>query len=158
MKNILLILLLAITSYTLCNAQKIETKNTFWGTKYIQNGNRLTLKGLVNAMEPNSEAATYMMKGKKGSVISSVFAGAGGACLGFAASRAIRGEDASWPLVGAGAGLVAVGVPISLRSLKNINQAIDLHNSSLAAATTKEYDRELAIVAHGSRIGLSISF
>ena len=158
MKNILLFILLSVTSYTLCFAQKIETKNTFWGAKYIQNGNRLTLKGLVNAMEPNSEASTYMMKAKKGSLISSVFAGAGGVCLGIAASRAIQGEDTSWSLIGAGVGLVAIGVPISYRSLRNINQAIDLHNSSLVSAIPEEYNAEMIIFAHGSRIGLSVSF
>ena len=89
MKKTILTLILALTTITICNAQKIEMKKVFGGYQYTQNGNRMTMGKLVTAMESNSEALKFMKKAKSNNVLASILGGVGGALIGFPIGTAI---------------------------------------------------------------------
>ena len=158
MKKTILTLILALTTMTICNAQKIEMKKVLGGYHYTQNGNRMTMGKLVNAMESNSEALTFMKKAKSNNVLASILGGAGGALIGFPIGTAIGGGDANWTVAGIGAGLVAIGIPISSGVNKNVNKAVELYNSSLNSTSYYEFKPEFKIVANRNGIGLSMNF
>ena len=158
MKKTILTLILALATMTICNAQKIEMKKVFGGYHYTQNGNRMTMGKLVNAMESNSEALKFMKKAKSNNVLASILGGAGGALIGFPIGTAIGGGYANWTLVGIGAGLVAIGIPISSGVNKNGKKAVELYNSSLNSTSYYEFKPEFKIVANGNGIGLSMNF
>jgi outer membrane lipoprotein SlyB len=158
MTNTILTLILAFAVTTICNAQKIEIKKVFGGHQYTQNENRMTMGALVKAMESNSDALEFMKKAKSNNVFASILGGVGGALIGFPIGTAIGGGDANWTLAGIGAGLVAIGIPISSGVHKNTKKAIDLYNSSLNSVSHSEFKPDFKIVANGNGIGLSMNF
>jgi outer membrane lipoprotein SlyB len=158
MKNTILTLILALTTVTICNAQKIEIEKVFGGYQYTQNGNKLSMGELVKAMESNSEALIFMKKAKSNTVLATIFGGAGGALIGFPIGTALGGGDANWTLAGIGAGLIAIGIPISSGVNKNTKKAVDLYNSSLNSTSFFEFKPEFKIVTTANGIGLSMNF
>jgi outer membrane lipoprotein SlyB len=158
MKNTILTLILALTTITICNAQKIEITKVFGGYHYTQNGNKMTMSKLVKVMESNSDALKFIKKAKSNNVLATILGGAGGALIGFPIGTAIGGGDANWTLAGIGVGLVAIGIPISSGVNKNTKKAIDLYNSSLNSTSYFEFKPEFKIVANGNGIGLSMNF
>ena len=158
MKKALLTLILALITMTICNAQKIEMKKIFGGYQYTQNGNRMTMGKLVKTMDANSDALKFIKKAKSNNVFASILGGAGGALIGFPIGTAIGGGDANWTLAGIGAGLVAIGIPISSGANKNAKKAVELYNSSLNSTAYYEFKPEFKIVANGNGIGLSMNF
>ena len=158
MKKTILIFILTLTTITICNAQKIEMKKVFGGYQYTQNGNQMTMGKLVKVMESNSEALKFMKKAKSNNVLASILGGAGGALIGFPIGTAIGGGDANWTLAGIGAGLVAIGIPISSGANKNAKKAVELYNTSLNSISFYKFKPEFKIVANGNGIGLSMNF
>ncbi|CAA0234271.1 hypothetical protein [Tenacibaculum maritimum] len=158
MKKTILVFILTLTTITICNAQKIEMKKVFGGYQYTQNGNRMTMGKLVKVMKSNSEALKFMKKAKSNNVLASILGGAGGALIGFPIGTAIGGGDANWTLAGIGAGLVAIGIPISSGANKNAKKAVELYNASLNSASFYKFKPEFKIVANGNGIGLSMNF
>ncbi len=158
MKKTLLTFLLALTTITICKAQKIEMKKVFGGYQYTQNGNRMTIAKLTKTMESNAEAFKFMKKAKSNHVLASILGGAGGALIGFPIGTAISGGDANWALAGIGAGLVAIGIPISSGVNKNAKKAVDLYNSDLNATSFYKIKPEYKITANSNGIGLSMNF
>lgn len=158
MKKIILTLMIGLATMTICNAQKIEMKKVFGGYQYTQDGNKMTMGKLVKVMESNSDALKFMKKAKSNNVLASILGGAGGALIGFPIGTAIGGGKANWTLVGIGAGLVAISIPISSGVNKNAKKAVELYNSSLNSTSYFEFKPEFKIVANGNGIGLSMSF
>lgn len=159
MKKIILTLIFTLATISFCNAQKIEMKKIFGGYIYSQDGNKMTMGKMVKAMESNPDALKFMKKAKSNNVLASILGGAGGALIGFPIGTAIGGGDANWTLAGIGAGLVAIGIPISSGVNKNAKKAVDLYNSSLNSTSyNNEFNPEFKIVANGNGIGLSMNF
>ncbi len=158
MKKIILNLIFALVTITICSAQKIEMKKVFGGYQYTQNGDKMTMGDLVKVMESNSEALNFMKKAKSNNLLASILGGAGGALIGFPIGTAIGGGDANWTLAGIGAGLVAIGIPISSNVNKKAKKAIELYNSSLNATAYYEFKPEFKIIANGNGLGLSMNF
>jgi outer membrane lipoprotein SlyB len=158
MKKTVLTLIFAFATITICNAQKIEMKKVLGSYQYTQNGRRITMGNLVKAMESNSEALNFMKKAKSNNIIASILGGAGGALIGFPIGTAIGGGDANWTLAGIGAGLVAIGIPISSSANKNGKKAIKLYNLSLNSTSYYKFKPEYKIIANGNGIGLAMNF
>ena len=93
-----MILILALTAVSICNAQKIEKEKVFGGFQYTQNGNLMTMGKLVKAMESNSEALKYIKKAKSNNVLNTILGGVGGALIGYPIGTAITGGDSNWTL------------------------------------------------------------
>lgn len=150
--------MLALAAMTICNAQKIETKKVFGGYKYTLEGKNMTMNNLVNVMKSNPEALKLIKKARSNNVIASILGGAGGALIGFPLGAAVAGGEANWTLVGIGAGLVAVSIPISTGVNKTTKKAVELYNSSLTSTSYYQFKPEFKIVANENGIGLSMNF
>ena len=158
MKKTILTLIIALTTTTFCSAQKIEIKKVFGGYQYTQNGKTMTMVNLVNEMGSNPEALQFIKKAKSDNVLASILGGAGGALIGFPLGTAMAGGEANWSLAGIGAGLVAIGIPISSGVNKNAKKAVELYNSSLNPTSNYEFMPEFRFLASLNGIGLSMSF
>ena len=158
MKKTILTLIFALATMTLCNAQKIEMEKVFGGYKYTQNGNQMTMKDLVKTMESNQQAFDLIKKAQSNNTLASIIGFAGGGLIGWPLGTAIGGGDANWTLAGIGAGLVAIGIPISSSANKKAKQAVELYNSSLNSTSFYEFKPEFKVIANGNGIGLLMNF
>ncbi|WP_179353785.1 hypothetical protein [Winogradskyella vidalii] len=158
MKNTILTLTFALATLTFCNAQQIEIEKVFGGYKYTQNGKLMKMKDLVKTMESNQKAFDLIKKAQSNNTIASIIGGAGGFLVGWPIGTAIGGGDANWTLAGIGAGLIAIGIPISSGVNKNAKKAVELYNSSLNSTSYYEFKPEFKIIAKGNGIGLSMNF
>jgi len=158
MKKAILTLTITLITMTFCNAQKIEMEKVFGGYKFTQNGNPMTMRNLVKTMESNQQAFELIKKAQSNNTLASILGFAGGGLIGWPVGTAIGGGDAEWALAGIGAGLVAIGIPISSSANKKAKQAVELHNSSLSSTSYYEFKPEFKVVANGNGIGLAINF
>ena len=158
MKKTVLSLALVFAAMTYCNAQKIEMEKVFGGYKFTQNGNLLKMNDLVKTMESNQHAYDLIKKAQSNNAIATIFGGAGGFLVGLPLGAAIGGGDANWTLAGIGAGLIAIGIPISSGVNKNAKQAVELYNSSLNPTSFYPHKPEFNVIANQNGIGLSINF
>lgn len=155
MKNIFLTLFVALATIITCNSQNIEMRKTIWGYKFTQNGEKLSMAETTKKMESNKNAFELMKKAKTNNLLAEILCDAGGACIGYSIGTAIADGNPNWTLAGIGAGLIAIGIPISLRVHKNVNQAIDLYNLGLNMTS---YKPEFEIIANGNGIGMTMNF
>ena len=158
MRKTILTLFFALTAMTFCTAQRIEMKKVFGGYKYTQNGNLMSMRDLVNTMESNKQAFDLIKKAQSNNTLASIIGFAGGGLIGWPIGTAVGGGDPNWTLAGIGAGLVAVGIPISSSANKKAKQAVELYNSSLGSTSFYETKPELKVIANGNGIGLSMNF
>ena len=158
MKQTILTLIIAVATMTFCNAQKIEMEKVFGGYKYTQNGNQMTMKDLVKTMESNKQAFDLIKKARLNNTLASIIGFAGGGLIGWPIGTAIGGGDANWTLAGIGAGIVAIGIPISSSTNKKAKQAVELYNSSLKSTSFYEFKPEFKVIASGNGIRLSMNF
>lgn len=158
MKKIHLALIFTLATMTFSSAQEIEMQKVFGGYTFTQNGERLTMGDLVNTLEPHSEAFDLIKKARTRSTLASIIGFAGGGLIGWPVGTALGGGDAEWTLAGIGAGLIAVGIPISLSANKKTKQAVELYNSDLNSISSYQLKPELKIITNGNGIGLSVNF
>ena len=158
MKRTLLTLVVLMTATTFCHAQRIETKKTFWGYTYSQNGKQLSIGKLTSAMKEEAAAFQLMTKAKTNYRIASVIGGAGGFMSGYALGAAITGNDPNWALVGIGAGLIVVSIPITKQVNKQTAEAIDMYNISLESSSFFQFKPKFQLVAKGNLLGISMLF
>ena len=158
MKQIVLSLTMALITLTFCNAQEIEMEKFMGGYKFTQNGNKLTMRDLVKTMESNQEAFDLIKKAQSNHTFASILGFAGGGFIGWPIGAAVAGGDANWTLAGIGAGLIAIGIPISSSANKKAKQAIGVYNSSLNSTSYYEFKPEFQVIANGNGIGFSMSF
>ena len=158
MKKIILTLIFTLATITFCNAQKIDMEKVFGGYKFSQNGNQLAMKDLVKTMKSNQQAFKLIKKAQLNNTLASITGFIGGGLIGWTIGTAIVGGDTNWSLAGIGAGIVVIGIPISLNSDKKAKQAVELYNSSLNSSSFYEFKPEFKIIASGNGIGLSMNF
>lgn len=157
MKKIILTLLIVITTLTFCNAQKIDIEKVFGGYKYTQNDELISIGDLASIIESNTSAFELIKKGRTNRSLAAVLGFAGGGLIGWSIGTSVGGGDANWTLAGIGTGLVIIGIPISSRANKKINQAVELYNASFNS-TSKTFKPEFKIIANSSGFGLSMNF
>lgn len=119
----------------------------------------------------NAEALQYMKKARTNSTVSQVFGGIGGAFMGFGLGRAISGGNktvtqngmvikekakGTWGFIGAGLGIVGIGIPFALSSNKNLKKAVNAQNKSSENVETKATSYRFEIGGNG--IALSYNF
>jgi hypothetical protein len=157
MKNVILLLIIGITTILTCSSQNIEVKKSIWGYNFTQNGEKLTMSETVKKMEFNKNAFILMEKAKSNNLLEEIIGNSGAACIGYSIGIAISAGKPNWTLAGVGAGLIAISIPISLKVDKDVKKAIDLYNTNLNSATYKTKP-EFEIMANGKGIGLTINF
>ncbi len=140
---------------TFCRAQEIKTEKTFWGFKYTQEGKRMTLKSLTAAVQSDRDAYRLMQKARTNNNIAMVLGGTGGFLLGYHLTDALTGDDPNWALVGIGAGLAVISIPISQSVHKDIEKAIDFYHDSLK---TGYFNPEFRFIAQAKQLGIVMNF
>lgn len=137
--------------------QPIEIKNVWGGTLFYQNGERLSLTKLDKILKSDTEAYSQFKRAKGNSTIASILGAAGGAAIGWQIGAAIGGGEPNWGVAGIGAGFIAIGIPISIKSAKQAKLAVNTYNKS--HQTTGIWKRtEIKLAMKGNGIGLSFVF
>jgi hypothetical protein len=86
---------------------------------------------LVNTMKPNEQAYKQIKSAQSSNTIASIAGFVGGFMVGWSLGTVIRGDEPSWPLVGIGAGLIVVSIPLQQSFRKNASQAVKSYNRAL---------------------------
>ncbi|MBE2231118.1 MAG: hypothetical protein IAE96_10775 [Chitinophagaceae bacterium] len=157
MKSIFLSLLLT-ASIVACaqNSGPIEFKKNFWGTQFLQNGNRLNNTALMQTLQQHNPAYLEMKKAKTNQAFSFIFSFAGGALIGWPIGTELGGGDANWTLAGIGAGLVIVAIPFEAGFTKRARNAVKMYNGSLQKTGRFRPQFSLGGTRHG--FGLKMRF
>lgn len=158
MKKTVSTLIFAFATIALCTAQQIEMTKVFGGYKFTQNEKNLKMGSLVKVMESNQQAYQLIKKAQSNNTIASIIGFAGGGLIGWQIGTSVSGGDANWTVAGIGAGLIAIGVPISISAIKKSKEAVELYNSSLNSTSYYEFKPEFQIVTNGNGIGLTMQF
>ena len=158
MRSTILSLAFIISSFNFINAQKIDVEKVFGGFKYTQNEELISIGDLVAIMENNTEALELIKKGRTNRSFAGVLGFAGGALIGWPIGTSIGGGDANWTLAGIGAGLVVVSIPVSSKSNKKINQAVELYNAALNGTSYSNFNPEFNVIANTNGVGFSMNF
>lgn len=118
----------------------------------------------------NPEALSYMKKSNTNGTVAQVFAGIGGAFIGYGLVKEVtrsktvysngvaikKKESGGWGLVGIGLGAVGIGIPFAISSGKNLKKAMEIQNQNPVTNETKVTSYRLEI--SGSGIGLAYNF
>ncbi|XMO87496.1 hypothetical protein AAFN75_04270 [Algibacter sp. AS12] len=158
MKTYLIIFVTALSFTSLVNAQKIDTEKVFGGYKYTYNKELISIGDLASIIETNTDAYELIKKGRTNRSLSGVLGFVGGGLIGWPIGTSLGGGEVNWTLAGIGAGLIAVAIPISSRSNKKINQAVELYNASINPTSSTTFKPEFKIIANGRGFGLAMNF
>lgn len=158
MNKAILSLIFALATLTFCNAQRIEIKKSFGGYIYSQNGARMTMGDMVDAMESNAAALRLIKKARANNATASVIGFVGGGLIGWPIGTALAGGESNWNLAAYGAGLVVVTIAISTRSNRQAKKAVELYNASLETSSLYEFKPQFSFIANGNGLGFSMSF
>lgn len=134
MKKISLLFILAVLPVVISFAQSaspIEMKKVFGGYQFIQGEQRLNMKQLVAAMEPNTVAFEKISKAKSTYSATIILSAAGGALIGWPIGTSLGGGEPNWVLAGVGAGLIGVAIPLNIKFNRQAREAVDLYNAGL---------------------------
>ena len=106
-------------------------------------------------MESNEQAYKQMRSAQTTLTLTSVIGFAGGFMVGWPIGAAIAGGEPNWAL--AGAGLIAISIPLSIKFNKQAKQAVDNYNNGLQARSFWD-KRELKLAVKGNGLGLMLYF
>ena len=134
---------------------EITIRSNFWGMQFYQNNKRLSTRELVKAMEPNAEAYKQIKSANGKNTLAGILSTAGGFMIGWPIGTSMGGGQPQWALAGVGAGLVAVGIPLSISANKKTKSAVALYNEGLKSTVSTN---ELRFNFKGNSLGLVFSF
>jgi len=150
-------ILFSIPTFSQSKADSIRYWKAFGGYKFAYNKQVLKTNQLMDLMQTNAEAYSYMQKAKTNSNVSTVLGIAGGFLIGWPIGTTIGGGEPNWVLAGVGAGLIVLSIPLIKGYNKNAIKAAQSFNSSLkGVSTTTEYSFNLGINSSG--LGLTLGF
>ena len=135
----------------------ISIEKGFGGNKFYQAGQRINVNQLVNTLELNEEAYRLIKSAKPTYTLATILGGAGGFMLGWPLGGVIAGGEPNWSLVGIGAGLIAISIPLADSFNKKANQAVRLFNSELPPRSYGK-NKELKFSISDNRMGFHFSF
>src|SRR5690606_40428347 len=109
--------------------QEIEMKVNLLGYKFVQNGERLNWKELIDATESNHEANLLIKKAKSHNTISTISLMVGGALIGIPLGQSSANVDPNWTLAYIGVGMATIGIPFSFSAFNKARS--EEHTSEL---------------------------
>lgn len=137
------------------DSDSIYVSKSFLGYKFYHQDSRVNFNALPALMSNHAEAYDQINKARKKQIVSSVLGGVGGFIVFFQLGATLAGFEENWAVVGAGAGLIVVSIPISTRAYRQALYAIDLYNEDLGKAARGP---ELKIGSSQNGIGLTVYF
>jgi hypothetical protein len=101
---------------------------------YQQDGRNLDTKDMLDRLEKEPESGPSVKRARALATLSIVLAGAGGALIGWPLGEAASGNpDPHWPLAYAGAGALALSIPVIVWEIDSVKSAVRAHNRKLGA-------------------------
>lgn len=143
MRYFLITLTLLVGSFSFSNAQEISIKKTFGGYKFVQYGKTLKMRELGEIVKSNETSFELIKKGHTGNFIGQVLGSVGGFIIGWQLGNLISNIATDLNLAGIGAGLIVIGIPISIKSNKNTNLGLEIYNNTLEPTSQFEFQRSL---------------
>ncbi len=149
--------MLAVSSLSF--AQKIERHKTFFKYEFTQNGSLMSFGDVVRALNNNTEAYQLAKSARSNYILSQIIGSTGGFLIGWPLGTALSGDKPNWTLLGIGAGLVVISIPIEISSNKKIKKALNIYNAGLDKKTTLNYFKpQYHLVFNDKGFGLALRF
>jgi hypothetical protein len=153
----LLLLLFPLFSVAQIPNDTIVLKKVFGGYTFHQNNKRINMSKMVNVMKPNEKAYMQIKEAQTTNVWATIFGGVGAFMLGWETGGALAGKEPNWAMVGVGAGLIVVSIPISQKFNRQVKEAVDTYNSGFRNSSMLD-KMELNFGCISNGIGLTLSF
>jgi len=126
------------------------------GVVFLQNGQRLTPRKLLQITASNPEAHREMKAAKGNYDAGAIFSFAGGFLVGWPLGTAIGGGDPNWTLAAVGAGLIVTSIPFSATYSKQSRKAVEIYNDGLRQAAAGSVEVRLGRTPNG--LGLVVNY
>ncbi|MBZ9627095.1 hypothetical protein LB456_06475 [Psychroflexus sp. CAK57W] len=149
--------LLLLTS-TLSLSQDITVNQNAWGYEFKQGDQELTWKELLKETESDLESYDLIKRAQSQNTLSTIFAFAGGAFVGIPVGQTIGDGEPSWVLAIAGGALIAVAIPLSSRSKRNLEEGISQYNARTKSSFLRGFQPEVSLVGSATGVGLRVRF
>lgn len=109
---------------------KLEIISSAWsGVKYMINNEDVSSKEFSNQISINADAFKIYKSGKNTYNWSNVLGFIGGGLIGWNLGELVGGKkDINWLPAGIGAGVLAVGIPLSTSATKKMKKGVELYN------------------------------
>ena len=137
--------------------KEIEIQKTFLGAKFYLDGEKVSLKRLESVLIDVPQSYRFVQQAKTSNIFSQIFGFAGGFLIGYPIGTAIAGGDANWNLALAGAGCLAVSIPLAIVGTNKVVKAVDLYNQS-KTTSHNEQKLELNFALTSNGVGLVVNF
>ena len=118
----------------------------------------MTMNELVKTMEGNQEAFKLIKKAQANTTVASIIGGVGGALIGYPLGTALGGGEADWSLLGIGAGIVVIAIPIASNANKNAKNAVELYKASLNPTSYNQFKPKFEFISNRDGLGLTLRF
>ena len=145
------------TSVSSENPNQLTYEKSGGGLMVQQKGKNLNQNELFDLLNEDAEASVYVGSYKTKNVAGSILGGVGGALIGFPVGQAIGGGEPLWVLALAGAGVIAVAIPIAISAGKDIRKGIDVYNQNLDSSA-QHNDPVIRVGAQQFGVGLALRF
>ncbi|MFY0599273.1 MAG: hypothetical protein JXR03_06345 [Cyclobacteriaceae bacterium] len=137
----------------------ISTKKIFGGYQFSQYGKTIKMGQLPDRVQTNSEAFELAKSAKSSFIFANVLGAVGGFMIGWPLGTAAGGGDPQWTMLGIGASIAAISIPLSISSNKKAINAIEKFNGDLEKNTDTALNKiEFNLTLKGNGIGLVMSF
>jgi hypothetical protein len=129
--------LFAIMLHTSVNANAqndtISYRRMGLGTAYRYKGKILSMRKLSNMVNKDAEAALLLQRSKTNTVIATAFSFAAGYFVGYEIGRnKATGQPMRPAFTGAGAVMLGVAIPISIKGGKQLKRSVRIYNHKMA--------------------------
>lgn len=157
MKSIFTSLFLILISFSLfAQSQEIVTKKKALGTVFMQNDRVMSTTDLFNVLKQNPETALDIKRAKSNLYPGMVVSYLGGFLIGWPIGTAIGGGEPQWGMALAGAGFIALGIPLSIGYTKHVKNAVNKYNDGLGIKKPAEVSFKVGVTNDG--VGLKVCF
>lgn len=159
MHKTLIASILLLVSYTTSLSQQLEfVRVPMSGYTIYRGDDRLKMRELVVHMKSNPEAYQLILSSKKLNVIGGLVGSVGGFVTGFHLGGVASGGKLNWNTLGAGLGIMAVSVPLSIVAGKKAEQAVVVWNNGFQSNSSSRYQPSYYLIGNQQGFGLGIRF
>lgn len=159
MHKTLIASILLLVSYTTSLSQQLEfVRVPMSGYTIYRGDDRLKMRELVVHMKSNPEAYQLILSSKKLNVIGGLVGSVGGFVTGYHLGGVASGGKLNWNTLGAGLGIMAVSVPLSIVAGKKAEQAVVVWNNGFQSNSSSRYQPSYYLIGNQQGFGLGIRF
>ncbi|MEL6359065.1 MAG: hypothetical protein AAFQ01_03915 [Bacteroidota bacterium] len=157
MKHLVLLILLFSIGTVGLQAQSLEYFKKSGTYKFSLDGERISYREAVNFLDSYPQVQELVKKAANGYGFTNVIALIGGGLIGWPIGTALGGGDPEWALLGIGAGLVIVSIPIQNGANNKVVEGMTIYDQSLGRVS--QVDRPIiSIEGSAGKVGLLVRF